>query len=132
MKKGIAIVLATSVIYGLSCYQALGQEQASGAQKTVLKYEGVLTTYDERAGTITIDTGSDKVVLRFTENTDIKARSKDSPHMFCESKGGVLLSIACAQIPIGDKVDVTCEAAKRESGIVCTRMTMESISAATF
>jgi hypothetical protein len=49
MKKGIAIVLATSLICGLSCYQALGQEQASGAQKTVLKYEGVLTTYDERA-----------------------------------------------------------------------------------
>lgn len=67
------------------------------------------------------------MVLTFTETTDIKARSKNSPSLFCESKGGALLSIALAQILVGDKVDVTCEAAKSKSGIVCTKMTIESV-----
>jgi len=128
MKKGIAVVLATSMLWGLCAHQARGQEKASGASKTVLNYEGVLAAYDERADKITIDTGSDKVVLTFTETTDIKACSKNSPYLFYESKGGVLLSIALAHILVGDKVDVTCEALKNKSGIVCTRMTIEAVS----
>jgi len=128
MKTRLSGVLAAILWLGLCLHQVSGQQSSLGAQQAHLEYEGVLRAYDERADKITIDTGSDKVVLTFTETTDVKACSKNSPYLFYESRGGVLLSIALAHILVGDKVDVTCEALKDKSGIVCTRMTIEAVS----
>ena len=128
MRKGLTGVLATALLLGLCIHQAPGQQKDSGTQPTLLEYEGVVTASDDRAGTLTIDNGSNKVVLTFTESTAIKARGKNSPRLCYESRGGVLLSITLAHILVGDKVDVTCEVLKNKSGIVCTRMTIEAVS----
>ncbi len=124
MKKGLTGVLAATLLLGC-IHQAMGQQKTSGALPTLLEYEGVLTASDERAETLTIDTGAGKVVLTFTESTAIKARSKNSAGLRYESRGGVLLSITLARIVVGDRVHITCEPTKAGSGTVCRKMDVE-------
>jgi hypothetical protein len=125
MKWALNAILAAAMLCALCTHQAPAQEKAAGAHPSVLEYEGVLTASDERAETMTLETGSGKVVLSFTGSTFVKARRKNSASLCYESRGGVLLSITLAQIIVGDRVHVVCEPVKSGSGIVCRKMTVE-------
>jgi hypothetical protein len=128
MKRALFIVLAASIMWGSCAHQVRAQEKPSVGQPAALEVEGVLIASDDRSGTITVDTGRDKVALAFNRATAIKALSKDSPRSFYESRGGVLLSIGLARILVGDTVHVRCEAVKNGNESVCRTMTIESVA----